>query len=121
MVTTFSLEPGYAFSDDNKATPEMIQEIAKSITVEQLKAKCAEYGLTELKCQEGCKLEDFLEKYRDLPTEDLTCRFFEGGVFQSAASETGHREETEIIRRAFGILVLDACYKKKLAVSFVIS
>lgn len=121
MVTTFSLEPGYAFGEENKATPEMIQEIAKSITVEQIKAKCAEYGLIKMNCQEGCTLDEFLEKYQNLPTDDLTCRFFEDGVLQSASSGTGHREETEIIRRAFGILVLDACYKKHLAVSFIIS
>lgn len=122
MVTSFILEPGYAFGEENRATTaEMIQEIAKSITIEQLKAKCAEYGLIEVKCREGCKLEEFLEKYKSLPTDDLTCRFTKDGVLQSATSGTGHREETEIIRRAFGILVLNECYKRKLSVSFIIA
>ena len=121
MVTTFSLEPGYAFGDENRATPEIIQEIAKSITIEQLSAKCAEYGLIKLNCDEGSTLDEFFDKYKKLPTDDLTCRFFEDGVLQMASSGTGHRKDTEIIRRAFGILVLDACYKKKLAVSFIIS
>lgn len=121
MVTSFLLTPGYAFGRDNKATPEMIQEIAKSITIEQLKAKCSEYGLTELRCSSDCNLDNFIEKYRNISTDDLTCRFVPEGVLQSASSGTGHRDETEIIRRAFGILVLNECFKRKLAVSFIIS
>lgn len=121
MVTSFTLEPGYAYSESAEATPETIQEIAKSITVERLKAKCAEYGLIEIRCDRGCTLDEFLERYRTLPTKDLTCRFVAEGVMQSATSGTGHRVETEIIRRAFGILVLDECFKRGLAVSFVIA
>lgn len=121
MVTSFMLNPGYAFGNENKATPKMIQEIAKIITIEQLKVKCAEYGLTEINCSYDCKLDHFIEKYRNIPTDDLTCRFTSEGVFQSASSGTGHRDETEIIRRAFGILVLNECFKRKLAVNFIIS
>lgn len=119
MVTTFSLEPGYVF--EVKTTPEMIQEITKTITVEQLKVKCAEYGLTEIICEHDCRLDDYLEKYRKIPTDDLTCTFYENGVMQSASGGTEDRNVKEIIRRAFGILVLDACYKKHLSVSFIIS
>lgn len=121
MVTGFLLEPGYPAGEENKATPEMIQEIAKTITTEQLRAKCAEYGLTEIKCPEGCTLDEFLNVYKKLPTEDLTCQFVPEGVLQSACMGTGHRNETEIIRRAFAILVLDECFKRKLSVSLIIS
>ena len=121
MVTFFLLEPGYAYSEENGATPEMIQEIARTVTVEQLREKCAEYGLTEIECTEGYKLDDFLEVYRNLPTDDLTCTFTDYGVSQSASGGGHERDVKEIIRRAFGILVLDECYKRKLAVSFIIA
>lgn len=120
MVTSFMLEPGYSFEDKNQATPEMIQEIAKTITVEQLKSKCTEYGLEYISCQQGCTIDEFLEQYKSIPTEDLTCIFVPDGVLQSASSGHGHRREREIICRAFGILVLNECYKKGLAVSFII-
>lgn len=121
MVTSFLLEPGYAPSKAEEATPEMIQEIAKTISIDRLREKCSEYGLTKIECSQGCTLDTFLDIYKSLPTKDLTCRFTPEGILQTSSSGTGHRGETEIIRRAFGILVLDECYKRGLAVSFIIA
>ncbi len=121
MVTTFSLEPGYSGYMEN-ITPEMIQEISKTITIEQLKNKCTGYGLDISKFDEdGIQIKEYIEIYRNIPTDDLSCRFYENGVIQSASGGGESRKIKEIIRCAFGILVLDACYKKHLSVSFRIS
>jgi hypothetical protein len=123
MVTGFIISPGYAPSDREKATPEIIQNIAKSITTKAFKDKCIEYGLKDdFGRGQGCQLDDFINRYKSLPTkEDMTCNFIDIGIMQSATGGSGHRNERETICRAFSILVVDECFKRGLSVCLDIS
>jgi hypothetical protein len=121
MVSGFTLSPGYVYTHGQEMTPKDIQELAKSVTSDELYNKCLDYGLEEnLSC--GCKLSELVNTYKKLPTEDLTCIFTEHGVLQSACAGNGsdHRMNREKICRAFGVLVLDKAYKSNKSVSFEI-
>lgn len=122
MVTGFSLTLGYIYSGDQEITMEQLHEITRKVGRGQkiFFDKCVEYGLEEdLIC--GCKLSKLLEKYKDLSTDDGTCNLLEWGVLQSCYGSSGHRNIREQICRAFGVLVLDECYKKGYSVSFEIT
>ena len=120
MVTGFSLTQGYCYAGDQEITIKQLHDIAKEVGKNQkaFYCKCLEYGLKE--DLDGGKLSDLLAKYKYLPTEDGTCEFVEWGVLQSCYGGSGCRFAREIICRAFGVLVLDACYKKGYSVSFTI-
>lgn len=135
MVSGFNLEPGYVYTDSQEITVKQLQEIAKQVGKNQKKfyEKCIEYGLQEdlSKVHQEhageqpctCKLSELVKHYENLPTEDLTCYFTEFGVEQSACAGNGsqHRLNREQICRAFGVLVLDECYKRGYSVSFGIT
>jgi len=109
------------YTHEQEMTSKDIQELAKSVTSDELYNKCLDYGLEEnLSC--GCKLSELVNMYKKLPTEDLTCIFTEHGVLQSACAGNGydHRMNREKICRAFGVLVLDKAYKNNKSVSFEI-
>jgi hypothetical protein len=121
MGTSFLIEPGYIFTHSQEISRAQLQEIAKSISQEALYAKCVEYGLKEdLPC--SCKLSELIARYKEIPTEDGFCTFEEDGIDQDAFSGNGpeHRMVREQMCRAFGILVLDECYKRGYSVSFII-
>lgn len=135
MVTGFSITQGYIYTSSQEITMEKLFEICKKVGQDQhhFIMKCLEYGLDEnLQC--GCKLSELTAKYMDLPTKDGTCTFhmpmkmpsgddLEGMVLQSAYAGNGstHRMVREQICRAFGILVLDECYKQGYSVNFSIT
>ena len=135
MVASFNLEPGYIYTKSQEITVDQLQEIAKKVgkDSQSFYRKCLEYGLKEdlsTVHQEyageqpcTCKLSALLKTYENLPTEDLTCYFTEWGVQQSACAGNGsqHRMNREQICRAFGILVLEECYRKGYSASFTIT
>jgi hypothetical protein len=123
MATGFYLTPGYAYSEANSATAESIMDIARTIPLDRLRAKCVEYGLENAVDETGSTLDDYVAAYKELPSKDLTVYFSheKDAVCMMASGGRRSREIKEMVRRAFSILVLDACFKRGLAVNLNIA
>jgi hypothetical protein len=120
MSTTFLLKPGYNSGFGCNATSvDNIIEVCKSISMDDIKEKALEYG-APLVDSEDVDLDEYIKKYESLPSDDLTCYFEDDGVYQVASGGDDFRTIKEIVRRAFAMLVLEECYKRKYSVSFII-
>jgi hypothetical protein len=65
-------------------------------------------------------VDSWVEAYRHLPTEDLTCQFTSDGVTQWASGGGDCRRAKEVMRKAFAILVLEDCFKQGFTVQLCI-
>ena len=113
-MTGFSLTPGYPFSNCNVCDVSDILEVAKSISLLQLRKKAIEYGVSKE------FIDEYVASYRKIPSDDLTIQLISECILQTASGINPSRDIKEKMRRAFGILVLDECYRRGWSVSFTI-
>ena len=130
MVTGFVIEKGYSGYRKGSMkfgvmdNEEMIK-IAKSITVAELMVQTYDFMNKRMKVNTDYLLE-LCQDYKNLPTEDLTCRFRmqeENSeqhitISQSCSGGGIHRKYREEICRAFGFLFLKKAFEKGFAVNF---
>lgn len=119
-MTGFYLSVGYDCF--GKTAFEAIRDVANGITSEALKAKALEYGCPEADGA-GTPIDEYIAKGLTYETsrdgsmlEWYIAQYASGGGAMGGTS----RQMKEAIRRAFGMLVLDECYKRGLSVSFEI-
>ena len=132
MVTGFVIEKGYSGYRKGSMkfgvmdNEEMIK-IAKSITVEELLSQTFNFMAERMDYKiDTDYLLELCEDYKNLPTEDLTCRFRmqeENGeqhvtISQSCSGGGRHRKYREEICEAFGFLFLKKAFEKGFAVNF---
>ena len=116
-MTSYHLSPGY--SNHGKCKLSQIVAVARSISKHKLRgtfrAKCLEYGVPE------SVVDDYIAGYVVIPSADSTITIRGEDLMQLASGGGSSRDIKENVRKAFGILVLDECYKRGLSVSFVIA
>ena len=115
-MTAFYLLQGYCHSEKERISTEELLNIANGISLESLREKAIEYGVP------AGVLGEYVEKYRAIPSKDLTVTISDRtGLCQMASGGDPCRTIKEKMRKAFGILVLDECYKRGKSVNFEIA
>jgi hypothetical protein len=132
MATKYILMPGYAWGNDNETDSEEMLEVARTITKEELRAKCLEYDwekklLDENECGEEY-LDSFLSRYNELPTADGTFNVYPeddenpgGYIYQGASGSGIDRYIKEVVRRAHCWLLVDKLFRRGRSVSMRIA
>ena len=118
-MTGFYLSLGYCSRSKDRCSIDDIVKVCRNISLEKFMNKCIEYGVRENVVME------YIEKYKTIPSDDATIFINyddrHGDIMQLASGYEESRYIKEKVRKAFGILVLDECYKRGWNINFIIA